>query len=238
METIAFIPARSGSSRLKNKNILLINKKPLIFWTLKTAIDLKVFDRIIFSSDSKKYYNLLIKSLKESNLSIKNIVFDLRNKKDAGQKKKIFDYIKNDLIKKFKLSKRDLIVQMLPTAPLRTKRSVKAALDLSKKTKKNVFTVSKYDFHISFALLINKNKWKPLFANSPLHNGNTQSQDQKEFLRPNPIANCLWVKNISKKSRSIYENAIPFKTNKLESKDLDDISDFLMVKAILENKYK
>ena len=80
MAIIAFIPARSGSTRLKNKNILLANKKPIIFWSLKTAIDSKVFDSIIFSSDSKKYYDLLIKSLKESNLSTKKIIFDLRNK--------------------------------------------------------------------------------------------------------------------------------------------------------------
>ena len=236
MAIIAFIPARSGSSRLKNKNILLANNKPMIFWSLKTAIELKVFDSIIFSSDSKKYYNLLIKSLKESNLSTKKIIFDLRNKEQAGKKKKIFDYIKHDLIDKFNFSKKDLIVQMLPTSPLRTKKTVKSAINLSKRTKKNVFTVSEYDFHISFALSINKrNQWKALFANSPLNSGNTQSQDQKTFFRPNPVANCLWVKNIKKKSKSIYENAISIKTSKLESTDIDNYEDFLLVKAILES---
>ena len=38
MERIAFIPARSGSSRLKNKNIKLLNGEPLIYWTVKSAI--------------------------------------------------------------------------------------------------------------------------------------------------------------------------------------------------------
>ena len=235
METIAFIPARSGSSRLKNKNILLINKKPLIFWTLKTAIELNIFDNIIFSSDSKRYYDLLIKSLKKSNLSTKKITFDLRSTEQAGQKKKIFDYIKYDLIKKFKFSKKNMNEQMLPTSPLRTKNTVKLVIDLSKKTKKNVFTVSKYDFHISFALILKNNKWKALFNNSPLKNGKTQSQDQKEFLRPNPVANCLWVKNIKKSTKSIYEQALAFKTNSIESIDIDNKSDFLIVKSMMEN---
>jgi len=235
MAIIAFIPARSGSTRLKNKNILLVNKKPLIFWSLKTAIEIKVFDSIIFSSDSKKYYDLLIKSLKESNLSTKKIIFDLRNKEQSGKKKKIFDYIKHDLIDKFNFSKKDLIVQMLPTSPLRTKKSLKSAINLSIRTKKNVFTVSEFDFHLSFALSIDKkNKWKALFVNSPLNSGNTQSQDQKIFFRPNPIANCLWVKNINKKTKSIYENALSIKTSKLESIDIDNYEDFLLVKAILE----
>ena len=36
-ETLIFIPARSGSKRLKNKNIRKINGKPLIYWTIKYA---------------------------------------------------------------------------------------------------------------------------------------------------------------------------------------------------------
>ena len=88
MATIAFIPARSGSTRLKNKNILLIKKKPLIYWTFKSAIELNIFDVIIFSSDSRKYFDILIKSLKKSNLSTKKVIFDLRNKEQAGTKKK------------------------------------------------------------------------------------------------------------------------------------------------------
>jgi len=88
MNIIAFIPARSGSSRLKNKNIKLLNGEPLIYWTVKSAIKSKVFNKIIFSSDSKKYYNILIKALKRNNLPIINIFFDLREKKHADKKKK------------------------------------------------------------------------------------------------------------------------------------------------------
>ena len=36
-ETLIFIPARSGSKRLKNKNIRKVNGKPLIYWTIKYA---------------------------------------------------------------------------------------------------------------------------------------------------------------------------------------------------------
>lgn len=53
---ICFIPARSGSTRVKNKNIRLINKRPLIYWSIFKAIKSKQFDKIIFSSDSLKYY--------------------------------------------------------------------------------------------------------------------------------------------------------------------------------------
>ena len=59
MKTIIFIPARSGSTRLKNKNIKTFNGEPLIYWTAKIAVKSKYSDKIIFSSDSKSYFNLL-----------------------------------------------------------------------------------------------------------------------------------------------------------------------------------
>ena len=51
---IAIIPARSGSRRIKNKNIKIFNKKPVIYWSIKAAKESKIFDRIIVSTDLKK----------------------------------------------------------------------------------------------------------------------------------------------------------------------------------------
>ena len=50
---IALIPARSGSKRLKDKNILKLGKKPLIAHTIDYAKKAKIFDKIIVSTDSK-----------------------------------------------------------------------------------------------------------------------------------------------------------------------------------------
>ena len=44
-EVICFVPARSGSTRIKNKNIRLINDRPLIYWTIFKAIKSKQFDK-------------------------------------------------------------------------------------------------------------------------------------------------------------------------------------------------
>ena len=76
-EIICFIPARSGSTRIKNKNIRLINGRPLIYWTVSKAIKSKKFDRIIFSSDSDNYYNILTKYLKKDKLNYKNFIVSI-----------------------------------------------------------------------------------------------------------------------------------------------------------------
>ena len=51
----AIIPARSGSKGLKNKNIIKINHKPLIYYTIKSALKTKKFEKVLFLTDSIKY---------------------------------------------------------------------------------------------------------------------------------------------------------------------------------------
>mgnify|MGYP006249959241 CR=1 FL=1 len=52
---LAIIPARSGSKSIKDKNITLYKGKPLIYHSIKTALKSKLIDKVIVSTDSKKY---------------------------------------------------------------------------------------------------------------------------------------------------------------------------------------
>ena len=51
---ICLIPARSGSKRLKNKNIKFFFGKPLIAYAIIAAKKSNLFERIIVSTDSNK----------------------------------------------------------------------------------------------------------------------------------------------------------------------------------------
>lgn len=55
MKKIAIITARSGSKGLKDKNILDICGKPMLAYSIEAAKQTNQFDRIIVSTDSKKY---------------------------------------------------------------------------------------------------------------------------------------------------------------------------------------
>ena len=59
IKTIAIIPARGGSKRIKNKNIIKFNKQPIIYWSLKAALKSKCFDKIIVSTDSDKIIKIV-----------------------------------------------------------------------------------------------------------------------------------------------------------------------------------
>ncbi|WP_395344356.1 pseudaminic acid cytidylyltransferase [Ningiella sp. W23] len=49
----ALIPARGGSKRIPNKNIKVFNGKPIIAYSIETAINSGLFDEVIVSTDSK-----------------------------------------------------------------------------------------------------------------------------------------------------------------------------------------
>ena len=62
---ICIIPARSGSKRIKNKNIKKFNGKPIIGIVLQTIKKINFFDKIIVSNDQKNIAN--IEKLKHKN---------------------------------------------------------------------------------------------------------------------------------------------------------------------------
>ena len=55
---VVIIPARAGSKRIKKKNVRLFLKKPIISFPIKTAINSKIFSKIIVSTDSEKIGNI------------------------------------------------------------------------------------------------------------------------------------------------------------------------------------
>ena len=57
MTNVIIIPARSGSQRLKNKNLLKINQKTLVERTLIFSKKIKFIDKIIVSSNNHKILN-------------------------------------------------------------------------------------------------------------------------------------------------------------------------------------
>lgn len=55
MMNIAIIPARSGSKGLKDKNIINLCGKPLMWYTIQAAKESGKFDIVMVSTDSEGY---------------------------------------------------------------------------------------------------------------------------------------------------------------------------------------
>ena len=75
--TCAVILARSGSKEIRNKNIIKIKGKPLLYYTAKQASLLKEIDKVFILTDSKKYLSII------KNFKIKKVIGITRSKKSA-----------------------------------------------------------------------------------------------------------------------------------------------------------
>lgn len=54
MRRIAILPARGGSKRLPGKNVVEFFGKPIIGYTIEAALETKLFDRVVVSSDDPR----------------------------------------------------------------------------------------------------------------------------------------------------------------------------------------
>ena len=54
MNILAFVPARSGSKGIKNKNMVILGNKPLIYYTINTIKKINASVYPFISTDSKK----------------------------------------------------------------------------------------------------------------------------------------------------------------------------------------
>ena len=61
VKILAIIPARSGSKRIKNKNIKYFKGKPLLAHSILHSIRSKYIQRTIVSTDSRKYAKIAIR---------------------------------------------------------------------------------------------------------------------------------------------------------------------------------
>ena len=58
VKCIAIIPARGGSKRIPRKNIKEFYGKPLIAYSIQAALESKLFDKVIVSTDDEEIANI------------------------------------------------------------------------------------------------------------------------------------------------------------------------------------
>ena len=220
--TAILIPARGGSKGIKNKNLKNFNKKPLIYWTIKQAIQSKFSSDIYVTSDSNSILNFSkkigIKTLKRP----KNIAKDISSTEEA-----ILHFLKNSKINY------ENIILLQPTSPLRKIKDIDNAFDLFIQNKcKSLFSVSFFsDFTVWKTL---KNKIVP-FSYNP-NKRIIRQKDTKYFIENGSI--YIFKSSIIKKNMNrIDVNSFAiYKMNKLQFFEIDDIEDFKICEHIFKSR--
>lgn len=224
---IAIIPARSGSKRIKNKNIAELYGKPMIAWTIDAALNSGIFCDVLVSTDSREIADL--------SRSLGASVPFLRDPKDADDFTPVGIATANALIKmeEYKGIKYSTVVQLMPNCPCRDHEDIKNAYEnfLSQRA---IFQISVFKFgwmNPWWSLRLNKDDGSviPLFPGALKQ----RSQDLEPLFCP---TGAVWVANadLLKKEKTFYgKDYRIFPINWQSAIDIDDMDDFAMAEAIL-----
>ncbi len=123
MKILALIPARSGSKRIPQKNIKLLNGKPLIAYTIEAAKKSKHINRVVVSTDSED----IASTAKGFGAEIPFLRPDSISRSDATEME-FFEHTLNWLLEHERYEP-DLIVLLYPTSPFRKTESINKAIE-------------------------------------------------------------------------------------------------------------
>lgn len=189
---LAIIPARGGSKEIKNKNLVKINNKPLISYSIESAKNSKYVNKVVVTTDDKKIINTSKKFGAEIVVRPKYLSTDKASIEDAVM----------HTLKKLKNENYDpdYIILLQPTSPLRKKNEIDKVIDKLLKSKADsIFT--------SVSLHPAMWKWKDKYTKPILNKqfNNPVHVLDRQKLPETLIANgSIYVtkKEIFKKSRS------------------------------------
>lgn len=230
MEIKVIIPARNGSKGLPGKNLKKLLNKPLLDYSIITALEIFEPSSIILTSDSE----LILERGRE--YGIRNI---LRPKKLAKDNSPIIETLLHAIdfaVDEFNIQF-EAIILMQPTFPIRNKLEILNAISIFKTNNlSSLVSVNKMKEHPSECISIFNNNFKNWkFILDPGSNTNRQSYHGEHFF----INGNFYISKVNelKKYKSFYSK----KTYFFESKqnynvDIDDIEDFNYAKYCLLKK--
>ena len=223
MYNIAIIPARSGSKGLVNKNIKILNKKPLIAYTIEAALKSKLFDRVIVSTDSEVYAEIATKYGAE--------VPYLRAEKLASDQSTTLEVILDVLENIGNVS---TFALLQPTSPFRNEKHIIEAYNLLYNENANsVISVCLTKDKYELINLIDDTLEMENFLNK---NTSTLRQNYKKYYTLNGSIYISKVKEYKKYKTFFMPNSKAYFMDNIVSLDIDDKFDFWLAEKLIEDR--
>ena len=227
MKNLAIIPARSGSKELKDKNIKLLNGKPLMAYTIEAAIKSKMFDEVMVSTDSEKYAEIA----KQYGAKVPF----MRNSKLSNDTASSWDVVRNVLDKYKEAGKEfDTVALLQPTSPLRTAEDiVKGYKILKDKSANSVIGVCEVGHSPLCMNTLPEDNVMVNFINPKVAGLPRQKLDK--YYRINGALYIIRTDTINKIDNLYNDKCYALIMDKNKSIDIDDDFDFVFAETILNS---
>ena len=219
MKTVAFIPARGGSKSIPFKNIKLFCGKPLIYWTIKAAFEVKQINEVVIATDSLEIEET-VRSFKFEKVTIYQR--EAKNAEDTSSTESVM----LEYLSKVNLSDSDRFILIQATSPMLTKNDLESGL--------NLFVNKKYDAVLS-CVRSKRFFWSPDgkalnydFKNRP------RRQDYDGLLMENGAFYISTVKSILTNKNRISGNIGISEMPEFTAVEIDEEEDWIVAESLMK----
>ncbi len=216
---ICIIPARGGSKRIPRKNILSFNGKPLIAWSIETALSSNVFSKVIVSTDDREIADVS-----------KNHGADVPFIRDANLADDFTTTADVILDAMSWIEQTEHACCLYPTAPLLKVEDIQSAYEKLKQEKVDcILSVTEFDFHPLRAFETSDDgkldfKWP--------ENALSRSQDLPNLLHDAGAFYFFNSEAFLNQKKLIMENTIGHQIERSRAVDIDTPEDFEFAKQL------
>lgn len=232
MKSLALIPARSGSKRVPNKNIMPLAGHPMIAYTIRAALDSGIFDSVMCATDSQEYADI-------ARYYGAEVPF-LRSNEISGDKSPDIDWVKW-ILDSLKTHGReyDVFSILRPTSPFRLPETIQRAWSafLNEPNADSLRAIEKCKQHPGKMWVIRNNRMLPMMPfsnnNTPWHS--SQYAALPEIYVQDASLEIAWTRLPLERGTIAGENIIPFVSKDLEGFDINEPEDWLLAEHYISH---
>ena len=227
MRNIAIIPARSGSKGLKDKNIRLLNGKPLLAYTIEAALQSECYDTVMVSTDSEEY----AKIAREYGAEVPFLRGDENSKDNASP----WEVMKEVLLKYREMGKEfDTFTLLQPTSPLRNAQDIQNAFaEMKEKDANAVVSMCELECSMHLVNTLPDDLSMDGFISNEQYN--KRRQDIRPYYRFNGAIYISKVETFMKHMNIYDDKCYAYIMDRKRSYDIDDEFDLKIAEAILRS---
>lgn len=227
---VAFIPARSGSKRVPNKNIRPLGEHPMLAYSVRAAIDSGVFDAVICATDSELYaatamhYGAEVPFLRPSEISgdkspdIEWVTWMLNQLKAQGREYDVFSILR-------------------PTSPFRKPETIRRAWATFTEDGRadSLRAIEKCKQHPGKMWMVRGARMLPLmpFTNGATPWHSSQYAALPEIYVQDASLEIAWTRIALEQNTIAGESIIPFISQELEGFDINEPEDWWMAERLI-----
>ena len=232
MEVLALIPARGGSKGIKRKNIIPINEKPLLVYSIEHALSSSVIDRVIVSTEDEEIRNIALKYGAEVPFyRPKELAEDLVP--DTPVFKHALEFLDHN-----ENYRPDIVVHLRPTAPYRKLEWIEDTVSLLSNNPgaDSVCTISRVKEHPYRMFSITKNGFlDPIMSHEHYRPHIVDRHDLPDIYYYNCIIDVTKPQTVFRKDCTVGDIIIPYVIDENEVADIDTSADLKRAETLLRN---